>query len=65
MENIEVAVRIRPQNEKEAENNEIEIWSEINGENLVIPIEKYDELIKLRKIAPGQKTNYTFSLFFF
>ena len=62
MENIDVTVRIRPQNQKEIESNDIEIWSEMSGENIGISLEKYDELIKMRKLIPGQKLQFSFSI---
>ena len=37
MENIEVALRIRPINYYERENNDIEIWNVNNSETVFIP----------------------------
>lgn len=36
MENIEVALRIRPQNFFERENNDIDVWTVLNNEILSI-----------------------------
>lgn len=53
MENIEVALRIRPINQQELENNDIEIWTTQAADEVGISAEKYSDLIRMRKIAPG------------
>ena len=61
MENIAVAVRIRPQNQREADAGEISIWSTTGKDSILVKEEKYNELLNQRKIIPGQKTDFTYS----
>ncbi|EAS00562.2 kinesin motor catalytic domain protein (macronuclear) [Tetrahymena thermophila SB210] len=61
MENIQVALRIRPINQQEVENNDFEVWSTLANDEVGISAEKYTDLIRMRKIAPGQKTSYLFN----
>ena len=63
MENIEVAIRIRPINFSELSNNDMEIWDSLSEQTIGISNDKYNELLRCRKIIPGQKTSYNFSKF--
>jgi hypothetical protein len=61
MENIEVALRIRPPNQSELERDDPEIWQTIPPNAVSLISERTLDLLKFRKINPGQKTNYAFS----
>lgn len=61
MENIEVAIRIRPINFSELSANDLDIWDALSPQTIGVPTEKNNDLIRYRKIVPGQKTNYNFS----
>ena len=62
MENIQVALRIRPINDKEIENNEIELWSTANNTTVTIAPEKYNELLIRKRIPTSQKISFNFSI---
>lgn len=64
MENIEVAIRIRPINLSELSSNDMDIWDSVNCQAIGIPSDKYNEMLRLRRIVPGQKISYNFSIFF-
>lgn len=61
MENIEVAIRIRPANFSELSAGDLEIWDALSQETIGISAEKLTELLRFRKIVPGQKTSFNFS----
>ena len=50
MENIEVAVRVRPINERERDNNDLDVWTVSSKEMIGITPDKYNILIRLGKI---------------
>ena len=64
MENIEVGIRIRPINITEISCNDLEIWDSLAPQTIGISNEKYNELLRFRKIVPGQKTSFNFSNFY-
>ena len=59
MENIEVLLRIRPISSAE-QFSDIPIW-EANNNTVGIPNEKYDDLVRARKLMPGLKNVFNFS----
>ena len=61
MENIEVLVRIRPPNDREIESNDFNVWSGINTDTIGVSQDKYTELMRQRKLVPGQKIQFTYS----
>ena len=63
MENIEVAIRIRPINISELSSNDLEIWDSLSPQTIGISSEKNNELLNYRKIIPGQNTSFNFSKF--
>lgn len=64
MENIEVILRIRPINTSEINSLDTEIWETDNQDMVGIPTDKYNDLVRMRKIAPGQKNLFNFSIIF-
>ena len=60
MENIQVALRIRPQNRKEIEAEDPALWR-IKGNQVGIFSEDHMNLVRYRKIKPGQRTTFNFS----
>ncbi len=59
MENIEVLLRIRPISPSE-QLSDMSIW-EANGNTVGIPNERYEELVRMRKMMPGLKNAFNFS----
>ena len=48
MENIEVAIRIRPINISELSSNDMDIWDSLNSQAIGITSEKYNEMLHKR-----------------
>ena len=65
MENIEVAIRIRPPSTRELENSDLEIWSVVNHETIQISPERYQELMRQKRAIPFQRTQYSFSKIYY
>lgn len=61
MENIQVVLRVRPQNHLEVENNDQEVWQVLNSSTMCVNPEIHGELIKNKKIGFGHKTDFSFS----
>ena len=61
MENIKVAVRIRPLNKFEKECHDYELFSAIDDETVGFIPERYNELLRMKKILPSQKESFIFS----
>ncbi|KRX00715.1 P-loop containing nucleoside triphosphate hydrolase [Pseudocohnilembus persalinus] len=60
MENIQVSARIRPINNNERNQLEVDLWkNEPQTNTISASQDSYNELIRLRKMIPGQKTTYT------
>ena len=61
MENIEVLLRIRPVNASENNSGDLDIWNVVNNNSIYIHQDRYLDLIKTRKVNPGQNISFTFS----
>ena len=61
MENIQVILRVRPQNHQEVEANDQDIWSVIPPSMISLSSDRHVELIKSRKIGVGHRTDFNFS----
>lgn len=64
MENIYTTLRLRPINEKEKSNGDLQIWNTFNEDTVGITQEMKNELFRLRKFVPGQKTTFQFSIIY-
>ena len=65
MENIEVVLRIRPMMPAERESQDIEIWTIAQDNTVKICPQKYQDLVRMKRIVPAIKTEYTFSKYLF
>jgi len=61
MENIQVVLRVRPQNHLEVENNDKEVWQVLNSSTMCVNPDIHADLIKTKKIGFGHKTDFSFS----
>jgi hypothetical protein len=61
MENIQVVLRVRPQNPHESESHDPEIWQVYSSNTIAIDPTKQDDLIRSRKIGIGHRTQFSFS----
>ena len=60
MENIQVALRMRPLNRKEAERKEENIWTIHQKKTIAISNYHAKELLSIRKINPSTKNAFTY-----
>ena len=61
MENIQVILRVRPQNNQELESNDPNIWTVFPPSNISLTTDRHIDLMKSRKISVGHKTDFNFS----
>ena len=61
MENIQVILRVRPQNNQELEANDQDIWTVFPPSMISLTSDRHIELMKSRKIGVGHKTDFNFS----
>jgi len=64
MENIQVALRIRPLNKYEARRSEEYVWYTSDNRNVSIPNSHYKELVLAKRLNPNTKTNFCFDYCF-
>ena len=60
-ENIQVALRIRPLNYSEVQNNDKEIWQSYNPYSISLTPEMQNELVKAKKMGIGHRSEFTYS----
>jgi len=60
MENIQVALRMRPLNKKEIERREENIWTIYQKKNISLSSFHYKELLSIKKINPSTKTTFCY-----
>jgi len=61
MENIQVALRVRPQSFFEAENNDREVWQAIGPSAISINPDVHADLVKTKKMGFGHRSEFSFS----
>lgn len=61
MENIQVVLRVRPQNSVEVETGDREVWQVPTPNAICIKPDLHEDLIKAKKIGFGHRTDFAFS----
>lgn len=64
MENVQVYLRVRPQSRSEAEANDTEIWHIPQPDMVTLHPQRFQELLKSKKITVSNKNEFFFSITF-
>lgn len=61
MENIQVVLRVRPQNPKEVECSDPEVWRVAKENTAYIDPDKHMELVNNKKLGVGHRAHFSYS----